>query len=133
MTRDAARGDPLLLVDDEPRLRDALAGLLRDHGYPVVAAGSVADALGVLRRDPVRALVTDVVMPGEDGLSLIRKVRRDPVWRRLPILALTGFGHLVAAEARAAGADLLLEKPVPGRLLVAAIHALIRPQRTAAR
>jgi two-component system response regulator MprA len=65
----------ILVVDDEPALRDAVAGLLADAGYRVAVAWNGADALARWERDPPELVLSDVMMPGLDGLGLVRALR----------------------------------------------------------
>src|SRR5439155_20279333 len=68
-------GVRVLLVDDEPDAREALVGILTHYGAVVHAAGSAADAVSALNREPIDVLLADIGMPGEDGYDLIRSVR----------------------------------------------------------
>jgi CheY-like chemotaxis protein len=98
----------VLLVDDDPGVRFALTEVLCDRGYRVIAAASGAQALGLL--DGVDIVVTDLVMPGMDGLELVTQiVARVP---SLPVLLLTAHGseHLVRI-ASSRGARGCLSKP----------------------
>lgn len=105
----------VLLVDDDAVVRQALADSLSDHGWIVESAGSGAEALKVLEHtEAIDLLVTDLAMPGMNGLTLIREAReRRP---RLPALLLTGYAGTAHAEFMGlAGADgpfALLRKPV---------------------
>src|SRR5262245_55970164 len=73
----AARNEParLVVVDDLPYVREALAELLRAAGYHVVAVGSGPDALAVLEREAADLLLTDLYMPEMNGWDLVRAVR----------------------------------------------------------
>ncbi|WP_135467074.1 response regulator [Crenalkalicoccus roseus] len=108
----------ILLVDDEPAVRTVLAAALRERGYDVVEAEGGATALDRLDGTaPFDLLVTDLAMPGVDGLSLIREARRRHAG--LPVLLLTGYVNDVAAlvhgEAAGGGPFALGRKPAsPG-------------------
>ena len=86
-----SRGDRLtvLLVDDEPIIRDAVVAFLRARGAHVVAASSAIEALDVLKMLDVDVLVSDIVMPRESGLWLIREVRSRSTLRSIPAIAFT--------------------------------------------
>jgi CheY-like chemotaxis protein len=78
----------VLLVDDDPGVRFALTEVLRERGYQVIAADSGAKALGLL--DGVDVVVTDLAMPGMDGLELVSQIAvRAPA---LPVVLLTAHG-----------------------------------------
>ena len=116
----------ILVVEDDPRLRERLARYLAGEGFRVTAAGDAADARAKLRAINPDLLVLDVMMPGESGLELTEALRRDHV-QDLPILMLTARG---APEDRIAGfeagADDYLAKPFEPRELVLRIRALLR-------
>lgn len=116
----------ILVVEDDPRLRERLARYLAGEGFRVTAAGDAADARAKLRAINPDLLVLDVMMPGESGLELTESLRRDNA-QDLPILMLTARG---APEDRIAGfeagADDYLGKPFEPRELVLRIRALLR-------
>lgn len=114
----------ILVVDDDNRLRELLRKYLSDNGYAVSTAADAGEArqrLGGLAFDLV---VLDVMMPGENGLSLARWLRRD---NPVPILMLTAMGE---AEDRIAGlesgADDYLPKPFEPRELLLRIGSILR-------
>jgi len=98
----------VLLVDDEPGVRFALTEVLNDRGYRVVAAGSGAQALGLL--EGVDVVVTDLSMPGMDGLELVSQIgKRVPA---LPVILLTAHGsEQLVRIASSRGACGCLSKP----------------------
>lgn len=116
----------ILVVEDDPRLRERLARYLAGEGFRVTSAGDAADARAKLRSINPDLLVLDVMMPGESGLELTESLRRADV-HDLPILLLTARG---APEDRIAGfeagADDYLGKPFEPRELVLRIRALLR-------
>lgn len=98
----------VLLVDDDPGVRFALTEVLADRGYRVITAGSGAQALNLL--DGVDVVVTDLSMPGMDGLELVAQIRaRTP---RLPVILLTAHGsENMVRIASSRGACGCLSKP----------------------
>ena len=123
----ALDGVRVLVVDDEPDARAALAVILQQQQASVTAVGSVAEALDVFEREPPDVLVSDIAMPGEDGFTLIRRVRGLPRGRgrSVPAAALTAYA---AREDRMrvllAGYQSYLVKPVEPAELVAVIANL---------
>jgi two-component system phosphate regulon response regulator OmpR len=117
----------ILVVEDDPRLRERLARYLTSEGFRVTAAGEAADARAKLRAINPDLMVLDVMMPGETGLDLIQSLRGDLQYADLPVLLLTARG---APEDRIAGfeagADDYLGKPFEPRELVLRIRALLR-------
>jgi PAS domain S-box-containing protein len=110
-----------LLVDDEADARELLTLVLEQAGAQVTAVSSAADALRELGEHGYDVLVSDVGLPGEDGYSLIQKVRAlDGERANLPAAALTGFASTEdGRRAVAAGFQVHVAKPVePGRLVL---------------
>jgi two-component system, OmpR family, phosphate regulon response regulator OmpR len=116
----------ILVVEDDPRLRERLARYLTGEGFRVTAAGDAADARAKLRAINPDLLVLDVMMPGESGLELTESLRREQP-HSVPILLLTARGEpedrIAGFEA---GADDYLGKPFEPRELVLRIRALLR-------
>jgi excisionase family DNA binding protein len=114
----------ILVVDDEPAIRDILARLLALAEYEVDAAADGATALDRLRLVPYDLLITDLRMPGTDGLSVIRDARR--LRTDIPVIIITGHSSEAAAiEAVNLGVSGYLTKPFKApRVLAAAAKAL---------
>lgn len=116
----------ILVVEDDPRLRERLARYLTGEGFRVTAAANAAEARAQLRAIDPDIMVLDVMMPGENGLDLTQSLRQEKQ-HDLPILLLTARG---APEDRIAGfeagADDYLGKPFEPRELVLRIRALLR-------
>ena len=119
----------ILVVDDDLRLRDLLKRYLSEQGFAVQTAQDAGAMDKLLARERFDLMVLDLMMPGEDGLSICRRLRggKDPI----PIIMLTAKGddvdRIVGLEM---GADDYLPKPFNPRELVARIHAVLR-RRTA--
>lgn len=118
----------VLLVDDEPSAREALARLFEQHGAVVRAVGSCAAAREAVTLHRPDVIVADIGMPGEDGYSLLRSLYGEEQKRherRIPALAVTAFARLEdRQQALAAGFDDHLPKPVDPDLLVRAVATL---------
>jgi len=115
----------ILVVDDEPAVRDALERALRSDGYRVSLAGDGEEALAKVSGQPPDLIVLDVLMPRLDGLETSRRLRRQG--DRTPVLMLTArdaVGDRV--EGLDAGADDYLVKPFALEELLARIRALLR-------
>jgi len=109
----AAPTAPLVLVvDDEPNLRDALAEVLAGRGYRVVQAGDGTDAVRVLARETPDLIFCDWRMPTMDGEEVLRLVRREVRLRDVPFIVMTAYGTSHAAiEAVRQGAYDFVTKP----------------------
>jgi two-component system response regulator FlrC len=115
---------PILLVEDDARLRDALAETLRLAGHEVLLAADGSAALEVLAATRVAAVVTDYQMQPMDGSALLERIRdRLP---HLPVLMITAYGSIEHAVASMlAGATDYLVKPFDARALVAKLERLV--------
>jgi two-component system response regulator MprA len=115
----------VLVVDDEPAVRQALLRALTFEGYDVRLAGDGHAALDSLLADPADAVLLDVSMPGIDGLEVCRRLRA--AGDRTPILMLTAR-HATADRVAGldAGADDYLVKPFALEELLARLRALLR-------
>jgi DNA-binding NtrC family response regulator len=121
--RAASRGR-VLVVEDEAYVRDSLVEILRARRFDAAPAGSVAEALAHLGRAPVDAVLSDLRMPGADGLELVRRMQA--VAPDVPVVILTGHGNVASAvECLKAGAsDYILKPAEPEALEVALDRAL---------
>ncbi|MEL6218115.1 MAG: response regulator [Pseudomonadota bacterium] len=125
----------ILIVDDHPEIRDAITRYLNGNGMRASAASGAAEMDALLAVDVVDLIVLDVMMPGEDGLSICRRLRASS---SVPILMLTArsedVDRIVGLEL---GADDYLPKPFNPRELMARIHAVLRrtgePERAGGR
>jgi PAS domain S-box-containing protein len=118
----------ILVVDDEAFIRDITRKNLQAHGYRVITAreGGEALALYTRYRGEVRAVLTDMMMPGMDGAATIRELRQlDPQVR---IIAVSGQGVLDENGKGPAGADAFLAKPYKVEKLLATLHQVIGGQ-----
>jgi two-component system phosphate regulon response regulator OmpR len=115
----------ILVVDDEPELRALLQRYLTQSGFSVRTAGDAKGMDQVLGREPVDVMILDLVMPGEDGLAICRRLRA--AGEDVPIIMLTARGdpvdRILGIEM---GADDYLAKPFTPRELLARISAILR-------
>jgi two-component system, OmpR family, response regulator MprA len=115
----------ILVVDDEPAVRDAVERALRLEGYDVLLAGDGGEALETLDTRPPDAVVLDLLMPRVDGLELCRRMRSRG--DRTPVLMLTARDTISDRVAGLdAGADDYLVKPFALAELLARVRALLR-------
>jgi two-component system phosphate regulon response regulator OmpR len=125
MQNPSTRPYKILVVDDDTRIRDLLRRYLTQEGFDVLLAEDGKSLTRVMMRDTADLIVLDLMMPGEDGLSICRRLRaaNDVT----PIIMLTAKGEdidrIVGLEV---GADDYLGKPFNPRELLARIHAVLR-------
>jgi CheY-like chemotaxis protein len=127
----------ILIVDDEPDVRDALKRVLALAGYSVRTAGDALDAIRELERDPADLVITDIIMPKMDGVQAI-----DVICKAFPttrIIAISGGGNFgisaykptaitttaYLASAQNAGAHLVLTKPFEADELIRAVEKVL--------
>ncbi|MBD2561995.1 MULTISPECIES: hybrid sensor histidine kinase/response regulator [Nostoc] len=118
----------VLVVDDEPDIRDLVTFILQDYGVEVTAVSSAQEALQALSESIPDVLISDIGMPKTDGYMLMREVRaRSPQQGGLvPAIALTAYaGEMNQQQALAAGFQMHISKPVDPDALVKAITDLI--------
>lgn len=120
MSRDAK----IIVVDDHPEIRRSVARYLERNGMSVATAENVVELDAALAISTYDLIVLDVMMPGEDGISACRRLRRDS---KIPILMLTAKDQDEdLLEGFDAGADDYLSKPFNPPELLARIHAILR-------
>ncbi|MBM3597425.1 MAG: response regulator [Alphaproteobacteria bacterium] len=114
----------VLIVDDEARIRTMLRRYLTQEGFNVLEAGDGDTMRTVLKAETVDVVLMDLMLPGEDGLSLARAIRRDS---QVPIIMLTGKGDVIdRVVGLEAGADDYVTKPFHLREVLARIRTVLR-------
>ena len=115
----------VLIVDDEPYVRDSIATVLRRAQYTVQSAAGTREAVQPSTLEGLDAVITDLRMPGEDGLALLRKLTETSAG--LPVIVLTGHGTVPSAvECMKAGAYDYLLKPVRPEVLELVLERALR-------
>ncbi len=117
----------ILVVDADPRARDALASSLRNDGYDVVAARSGEEALELLSVQVADCILLDLGLPGMGGRETCRRLKDSPAVRDIPVLLLAGSQERAAVlDGLAAGADDFLPKSLELEVLKARVRAQLR-------
>jgi two-component system cell cycle response regulator DivK len=110
---------PVLIVDDHPANMKLLSFLLLNAGYDVRMAADANEALQVLQNFHPRLILMDIQLPGMDGLELTRKLKADPAFSAVSIVAVTASAMKGDEEkARRAGCDGYVTKPVDTRSIL---------------
>lgn len=113
----------ILIVDDDAGSRTAMANVLRDEGFDVVAVEDGGAALEQLRgSSPPRLIVLDLMMPGMDGWDLRHEQKRDPKIAEIPVIAVSAAGKLLDA-------DVHFRKPLDLDKFLAAVKQYVQPSR----
>jgi CheY-like chemotaxis protein len=116
----------VLVVDDNRYVRQTLPYVLENEGYAVQIAENGEEAFRAACREPFDLVLTDISMPDVGGVDLIRLMRQDPFFRQTPIVAMSAFGSQRLLEAKAAGANACLEKPLRHEELLRLVARLVR-------
>jgi len=126
----------ILVIDDEEDIRDVLTQILNRAGFQVDVASNGAEGIEQLRKAPTSVVLTDIIMPGNDGVIVIKEIRAE--FPEVKIIAMSGGGNFGSdaykpnaiktmaylAAAREAGADLVLSKPFDRQALLEAIRSV---------
>ncbi|MEH1940545.1 MAG: response regulator [Nostoc sp.] len=123
----------ILVVDDDDDSRFYITTVLEADGATVMAVASAAVALKVLAELQPDVLICDIAMPGEDGYTLIRKIRalKPDIWGKLPAIALTAYGDSeYRSRALEAGFQTHVAKPVDPGELVAIVANLVASDKS---
>jgi CheY-like chemotaxis protein len=118
----------VLVIDDNPDVRDALRWLLEGEGYEVAVAANGLEGLGVQRSAPADLVVTDIFMPEQDGIETLWKFREE--FPRVPIVVMSGGGAARGTDylsvARELGARKTLRKPLNPQELIDVVRQITR-------
>ena len=117
----------VLIVEDEPDIRELVVHHLKREGYQVSAASSGEEALRQVQAAPPDLVLLDLMMPAMDGLEVCRRLRQDPATVSLPIVMLTAKGDEVdRVLGLEIGADDYVVKPFSPKELLARVRAVLR-------
>ncbi len=124
----------ILVIDDDDILRCLIGEPLRDAGHQVSVATNGVDGMRLLSKERPDIVITDILMPDQDGLGLIMAVRRE--WPTAKIIAISGggaFGSLdLLVTASRLGADATLAKPIMPEELLDSVNRLVREEARSA-
>jgi CheY-like chemotaxis protein len=117
----------VLVVEDDPETRRFYISILQDDGFVVEQAHNGLQALDKVRVAAPDLVLTDIAVPGLDGIALCRQLRADPRTRDIPVLAVTGYDDRHYDDrVLEAGANRILLKPLRAETLLAEARGLLR-------
>ncbi len=123
----------LLLVDDEPGLREAVKDYLQESGFKVQVASNAREGWELMQQNLPDLVISDVMMPQVDGYQFLKQMREDPRFKALPVVFLTAKGMTSdRIQGYQAGADAYLPKPFDPDELVAIVENLLERRGAAA-
>jgi len=115
----------IFFLDDEATIREVVRETLEDSGFRVSCFGNPIECLSRLRSKKCDLLITDLKMPGKDGIELLTDVQHLAPW--VPVLMITGYGDIpIAVKAMKAGAADFIEKPLDKKNFVRKIRAILK-------
>jgi len=124
MGSDSTRHGRIMIVDDDQSVRQVLAAVLDDAGYFTAQAENGRDALALLQNHPFDVVITDLVMPEQEGIETIKLLHRD--FPHVKVIAVSGaFGGDYLRIAGYLGAHQTLQKPVSVEALLQAVQAAL--------
>ena len=110
----------ILVIDDYQPTRGALRSLLEKAGYDVIEAFDGDDGIGLYRREGADLIITDIVMPGKEGLETVRELKRD--FPEVKIICMSGDGRPYLDMAKEFGALYVFEKPFDRKDILEAVQ-----------
>lgn len=113
----------ILVVDDEPPIRQVIGDFLRDEGYHVLLAGSGSTLLKLLETEHADLVLLDLMMPDGNGQETLRALQASPRWRSIPVLIVSGMGPYVLDGIKVP----FLTKPFDLDQLLAAVDQALGP------
>ena len=124
----AASGMRVLVIDDSPTIVALLRRMLRQNGFEVLEAGDAESGLEIARTETLHLVFLDIVLPGMNGFEAMRRLRREPATRDLPVIMISG--NELATEqfyAQRIGADDFMKKPFSRSEVFHRIERLLGP------
>ncbi len=118
----------VLVVDDDPRVREVLEDVVKTQGYKVVAVGSGEEALKEVDRRHFDLIFFDLILPGKSGVETLAEIKAKD--KKAVVVIVTGYGDdPIAMEAMTLGPLLLIRKPVKVEDIVEVLNVVIRARR----
>ena len=122
----------ILIIEDEPNIRELILYNLKTNGYDGIAAEDGIMGITMVHREKPDLILLDIMLPEEDGLQILKKLRAAPETRRLPVILLTAknseFDRVIGLDN---GADDFISKPFSMLELIARIRAVLRRSQPA--
>jgi len=117
----------ILVIDDDPQVCLLIQEILEYAGYVVVTTQSAAEGLDRFRKDPAQLVITDILMPGREGLETIRDLRQEaPSTKIIAISAGLQWGSVDVLDlARKLGAIRIIQKPFDNQVLVDTVREVL--------
>jgi CheY-like chemotaxis protein len=126
---DSKRTPTVYFIDDSATMREVIKIAFRRESLNVVTCADAASALAQFEMNPPDIVITDVIMPDQDGYSVCTQIRQDPEFGSVPVVLMSGVvNKTVADKAVSVGADELIRKPFQPQELISRVKALLAPK-----
>jgi CheY-like chemotaxis protein len=123
------RTPTVYFIDDSATMREVIKIAFRKENITVVTAGDAATAIAQFEQNPPDAVITDVIMPDQDGYSVCSQIKQHPKFSKTPVILMSGVvNKSVADKAVAVGADELIRKPFQPVDLIARVKGFLEPK-----
>src|SRR5437763_4368730 len=123
------RTPTVYFIDDSATMREVIKIAVRRENITVIAAGDAASAIAQFEKTPPDAVITDVIMPDQDGYSVCSQIKQHPQFSATPVILMSGVVNKnVADKAVSVGADELIRKPFQPQELIARVKSFLEPK-----
>ncbi|MBI3972781.1 MAG: response regulator [Chloroflexi bacterium] len=126
MTPSPPPAKKIMVVDDEPDIRDIVAAVLEDEGYSVVVASNGQQALEMLPAERPDLVVLDVMMPRMDGRELLRRMGEHPELARLPVIVMSAAARVDRVDSGAPKIAAFVAKPFDLEFMLGTIEQIVK-------
>jgi twitching motility two-component system response regulator PilH len=125
----AKRPPTIYFIDDSATMREVIKIAFRRESFNVIACADAASALAQFEQNPPDAVITDVIMPDQDGYSVCTQIKQHPQFNKIPVVLMSGVvNKTVADKAVSVQADELIRKPFQPQELIGRVKALLNPK-----
>src|SRR5947207_4551020 len=125
----AKRTPTVYFIDDSATMREVIKIAFRRENITVITAGDAASAIAQFEKTPPDAVITDVIMPDQDGYSVCSQIKQHPQFSATPVILMSGVVNKnVADKAVSVGADELIRKPFQPVDLIARVKSFLEPK-----
>jgi len=123
------RTPTVYFIDDSATMREVIKIAFRRESINIITCGDAASALAQFEQNPPDAVITDVIMPDQDGYSVCTQIKQHPVFGFVPVILMSGVvNKTVADKAVAVKADELIRKPFQPQELIGRVKSLLGPK-----
>src|SRR6476646_2874050 len=123
------RTPTVYFIDDSATMREVIKIAFRRENITVITAGDAATAIAQFDQNPPDAVITDVIMPDQDGYSVCSQIKQHERFSRTPVILMSGVVNKnVADKAVSVGADELIRKPFQPQELIARVKSFLEPK-----